>query len=203
MGERGPAEASIKSVATRAGVPVGSLYQYFPDRDAMIIAASALAATSLVAEFEAAAEAASVLSLEEGIESLILGVHSWSDANPSLLRIFLLAIYRDGDRPPSAWSRRFVEPVVDASLGIVRMIVAAGAARGEVDPELSPEHAARLIHPIIAAVCDSRLMPGLDAYYRLYEGERDSRSVAREAAQFAARALAPRTPVGGSLAPGS
>lgn len=194
MGERGPAEASIKSVAARAGVPVGSLYQYFPDRDAMVVAASALAAAGIVAEFEGAAEAAAGLGLEEGFEAYILGGLSWAETRPALLRVFLLAVYREGGGPAAAWSRRLVPPVAEAFLGFVRALVAAAAARGEVDPDLDPERAARLVNPLLVAVCDSRLMPGLDAYFRLYEGGQDPRAVAREAANLAARALAPRAP---------
>lgn len=101
LAERGPEAASIKSVATRAGVPVGSLYQYFADRDAMVRAACALAAAGLVAELDCCRAQMAALDLRSGFEAYLNEGLAWAESRPVLLKVFALAAYRDSVTPPA------------------------------------------------------------------------------------------------------
>src|SRR5512142_1089803 len=49
--EKGPASLNIKEIARRAGVSVGSLYQYFPNRDGLLDFAVELCTRSTIAMF--------------------------------------------------------------------------------------------------------------------------------------------------------
>src|SRR5512138_890014 len=50
--EKGPASLNIKEIARRAEVSVGSLYQYFPNRDGLLDFAVELCTRSTIAMFQ-------------------------------------------------------------------------------------------------------------------------------------------------------
>ncbi len=229
LAERGPEAASIKSVAARAGVPVGSLYQYFADRDAMVRAACALAAAGLVAELDCCRAQMAGLELREGFEAYLNEGLAWAESRPVLLKVFALAAYRDSvtPRPPrpsrpsrraefaevaeavpdgdgaraahadahaggdADWAESLVAPVAAAFRSVVRALLDGAAARGELAPELDLELATRLANALLIAICDSELLPGLDRYYGFHDGTYDRAALARGAAAFIAKALAP------------
>ncbi|MBL8968815.1 MAG: TetR/AcrR family transcriptional regulator [Spirochaetaceae bacterium] len=215
LAERGPEAASIKSVAARAGVPVGSLYQYFADRDAMVRAACALAAAGLVAELDCCRVQMAGLDLRAGFEAYLYEGLAWAESRPVLLKVFALAAYRDSVTPRRAevaeaapdgdggrdaradadadadWADSLVAPVAAAFRSVVRALLDGAAARGELAPELDLELATRLANALLIAICDSELLPGLDRYYGFHDGTYDRAALARGAAAFIAKALAP------------
>jgi AcrR family transcriptional regulator len=85
----GYAHTTTNLVAERAGVSVGSLYQYFPHKNA-ILAALHQRHTGPVAEVVAHAVARladPALSLAEGFRGLIEELHRIHDADPELTRV--------------------------------------------------------------------------------------------------------------------
>ena len=85
----GYARTTTNLVAERAGVSVGSLYQYFPHKNA-ILAALHQRHTGPVAEVVAHAVARLAdhsLSLEAGFRGLIEELHRIHDADPELTRV--------------------------------------------------------------------------------------------------------------------
>jgi AcrR family transcriptional regulator len=69
--ERGYAATSTNAVAERAGVSVGSLYQYFPNKDALIAALHARHAEQMKAVIEGALARAMDVGLDEALADLI------------------------------------------------------------------------------------------------------------------------------------
>lgn len=69
--ERGYAATSTNAVAERAGVSVGSLYQYFPNKDALIAALHARHADQMKAVIERALARAMDVNLVDGLTGLI------------------------------------------------------------------------------------------------------------------------------------
>ncbi len=69
--ERGYAATSTNAVAERAGVSVGSLYQYFPNKDALIAALHARHVAQMKAVIDDALTRAMSVSLDEGLAELI------------------------------------------------------------------------------------------------------------------------------------
>lgn len=85
---RGYARTSTNHVAGRAGVSVGSLYQYFPNKDAIL---TALLARHLEAVSAVVAGSLDVLGdpeipLRDGIRRLLEGLRAAHDADPRLAR---------------------------------------------------------------------------------------------------------------------
>lgn len=71
--ERGYVATSTNAVAERAGVSVGSLYQYFPNKDALIAALHARHVDQMKAVMTAALDRAMHIGLAEGLAALIEG----------------------------------------------------------------------------------------------------------------------------------
>ena len=69
--ERGYAATSTNAVAERAGVSVGSLYQYFPNKDALIAALHARHGAQMKAVIEGALARAMDLDLDTGLADLV------------------------------------------------------------------------------------------------------------------------------------
>jgi len=71
---RGLDATSTAAIAERAGVAVGTLYNYFPDRDALLAALFKLRRDALLPRMIAAAEAAAHLPFEERLRAYLEGV---------------------------------------------------------------------------------------------------------------------------------
>lgn len=162
----GPGDLSVRAVARRAGVAVGSLYQYFPDRSGMVSAAAEIAGGVLAADLARYRDDLAALPLRDGLIMYVTAGVRWSSGRPDLLRFFARAAY--GDDP--TLSAAIVTPVVDELLAIVRAMLAGAVARGEIAAGADLEAAARFVHGLSLVVSDSHLLPGMDAYFRQLQG---------------------------------
>lgn len=85
--DKGYAGTSTNVVATRAGVSIGSVYQYFPNKDALIAALRERHATELYEALEAVLNSRNPQSLEDKLAAI---VHGWMVAHqvaPDLHRV--------------------------------------------------------------------------------------------------------------------
>ncbi|HRI10740.1 MAG TPA: TetR/AcrR family transcriptional regulator, partial [Nannocystaceae bacterium] len=71
LAREGPAAASTNAIAARAGVSIGSLYQYFPDRDALIAELSRRHVAAMQAAVTAAISGVEDQPLEVAIRQLM------------------------------------------------------------------------------------------------------------------------------------
>jgi AcrR family transcriptional regulator len=69
--EHGFARASVNAVAARAGVSVGSLYQYFPSKEAVIVAMIERHTEATLAELESAFAQVGELPLEAAVRFVV------------------------------------------------------------------------------------------------------------------------------------
>jgi AcrR family transcriptional regulator len=165
--ERGPASLNIKQVAQRARVSIGSLYQYFNNRDGLVNFAIELCARYLVDEFNSYRPLLVSMPLREGLAAYLTGGLEWSQMQVGLVQFFLRGAYQ-GD---PGIAERAVRPVGTALRETVHEMLVEAQRRGEVRQGLDLEAAARIINTLMIAVGDSLLLPYLDTYYQLSDGE--------------------------------
>jgi AcrR family transcriptional regulator len=190
--EAGPDGAGVRGIAARAGVSVGSLYQYFPDRDGMVGVAAEIAGGLLSAELREYGDVLAALPLREGLQAYVLAGVEWSRTHEDLLLFFSRAAYQ-GEADPGGV---IVAPVVDELHGLVRAMLVAARERGETAADLDLDAAARFVHGLTLALGDCRLLPHIEHYYRLL----GDASLEERAAQLAEFVLAAVTNAGGPLA---
>ena len=70
---RGLEATSIAAIAAHAGVAVGTLYNYFPDRDALLVALFQMRRAQLIPQIETVAEAARALPFEQRLRAVVTG----------------------------------------------------------------------------------------------------------------------------------
>ena len=163
--ERGPQNLNVKNVAQRSNVPVGSLYQYFDDRQAMVGFAVQLCVDYVLALFEESRQYLRAMPLREALTSYLSYGVEWSREQAWMLKLFARAAYQ-GD-PDLAES--LVRPVATAMREMTREILVQAKARGEIKPEVDLEATARVVNALMIAVADPVLMPHLNTYYQVID----------------------------------
>jgi AcrR family transcriptional regulator len=161
--ERGPAALNIKEVARRAGVSVGSLYQYFPRRDGLLDFAVELCTRYMVDFLEMSRPYLLTMPLREALVSYLTVGVEWGRTQTGLVRFFGRAAYQ-GDPD---FAETVVRPIATAMRDLTWAMLAAARARGEIRPDVDLEAAARLVNTLTLAVADSQLLPYLNVYFQV------------------------------------
>ena len=107
---------TVRRIADRAGVPVGTLYQFFPDKGAVIDAT----ARGYIAEFDAA--------IGELVASAERGDGDWSDPVGRLVDTFA-ALYRSRPGYVALWTGRHLSPELARADDANNQVIAAGVRR--------------------------------------------------------------------------
>lgn len=185
--EGGPASLSIKQVAERAGVSVGSLYQYFGSKKGLISFAVELCARYLVDQFEEYRPLLVSMPLRDGLAAYLTGGIEWGQMQVGLVQFFVRGAYQ-GD--PDV-GERLVRPVGTALGEIIRDMLSEAKRRGEIRDDVDVDRAARVINALLIAVGDSWLLPYLNTYYQLTDAEVSLEDVLESALDLIERGIAP------------
>jgi TetR/AcrR family transcriptional regulator len=161
--EKGPTSVNIKDVARRAGVAVGSLYQYFCNRDGLLAFSTALTVNLLTDAFGVFQPFLVEMPLREALRAYLAGGMEWSQGLNGLIQFYGRAAYT-GD-PQLAES--VVRPVAVAMRDTMVAILQAAGKRGELRPGLDLEAAARSINAWVIALGDSQMFPYLNNYFQV------------------------------------
>ena len=162
-GDKGPTSLNIKEVARRAEVSVGSLYQYFGNRDGLLDFAVALCVRYTIDLFNQYGPMLASLPLQDALRYYIMGGIEWGKTEAGLVRFLGRAGYQ-GD-PQMIES--VVRPVADVMLEMTQAILTQAAARGEIRSDLDLEATARAVNATMIAVGDSQLLPYLNEYLKV------------------------------------
>ncbi len=161
--EKGPASLNIKEVARRAEVSIGSLYQYFPNRDGLLDFVVELCTRSTIAMFKEYMPMMAAMPLKDALQAYLMGGIEWSQAMMGLVRFFGRAAYQ-GD-PDLA--ERVVRPIATVMREAMQEILTQAQARGEIRPEVDVAATARAVNALMIAVGDSQLLPYLNNYFQV------------------------------------
>jgi AcrR family transcriptional regulator len=165
--DKGPSQLNIKQVAERASVSVGSLYTYFPNREGMLTFAVELCVRFVTDAFSQFRPYLPALSLRDALVGYLAGGIEWSRTYASLLKLFARAAYH-GD-PELA--EPFVRPIATLLREMVHDILTQAAERGEIRDNLDLEATTRIVHALTIAVGDSQLLPYLNTYFQVSDGD--------------------------------
>jgi AcrR family transcriptional regulator len=161
--EKGPTMLNITQVAARAGISVGSLYQYFNDRQGLVSFAVELCTALLTDAFAEVRTYLAEMPLRDGLLAYIMGGLEWSQTQVGLMQFVGRAAYQ-GD-PQFAVS--VVQPIADAMRAVVLDMLQSARERGEIRPEIDLDAMARLVHAMTIAVIDPLLFPYLNVYFQV------------------------------------
>lgn len=163
--ERGPAEINIKRVAERAGVAVGSLYQYFENREGLLNFATELVVRNMVDDFTVYSPMLAEQPLREALTYYLVGGFEWATTKGGFLRFFARAAY-SGD---SRFSESVVIPVAEAMRKTTTTILVKANERGEIRAGVDLEATARVVNALLIAIADPQLLPYLNLYFQVLD----------------------------------
>lgn len=161
--EKGPAEINVTQIAERAGVSVGSLYQYFGNRAGLLAFVTELVMQLAMDFFHAVVPYLEPLPLREALMAYFRGNLEWSQTQPAFVQFYTRAAYQ-GD--PDL-SDHVVRPIATVLRQSVHGILARAEQRGELRPGVDLEAAARVVYAMLIAVVDPMLLPYLNAYFQV------------------------------------
>jgi AcrR family transcriptional regulator len=161
--EKSPTALNIKQVAERAGVAVGSLYQYFGDRDNLLAFAVELCVRQMTDLFALSRPYLMKMPLREALTAYLTYGIQWSQTQQGFIQFFGRAAYH-GD-PKMA--EKVVRPVAQAMREIMQEMLTSANRRGELRPDIDVEAAARVVNAMTIAVGDSQLLPYLNNYFQV------------------------------------
>ncbi|MFC3123683.1 TetR/AcrR family transcriptional regulator [Pseudoroseomonas globiformis] len=145
---RGYAGARMAEVARRAGIAKGLIYHYFPSKTELF-QATVRACTRPTFEAAERSFAAHPGSAREVLRTLVDLGYDKAGNDPRDRTLFRLLITEAANVPELAAFYR--EEVLSRSLGIVRRLLAEGAASGEFRPDLpdAPGYAEVVLAPVL------------------------------------------------------
>lgn len=165
--EKGPSALSIKRVAEHAGVSVGSLYTYFPNRDGMLAFAIQVCVRYVTAALNEYRPYLSAMPLRQALAAYMVGGIEWGRMFMALIRLFARAAYH-GD---PELSETLVHPIATLLRQMVHDMLSEAVQRGEIRPDVDLEATERLVHALTIAVGDSQLLPYLNTYFQVSDQE--------------------------------
>lgn len=164
-GENGPVDINIKQVAARAGVAVGSLYQYFGERENLLRFTEEITVRYVVDMFQSYRPYLAEMPVHEALLAYVQGGTEWTNTQTGFVRFYAKAAYT-GDKE---LTERVVRPIATVMRSMVVDILTAAVARGEIRADLDVEAASRVINALMIAVVDPQLLPNLNNYFQVYD----------------------------------
>jgi AcrR family transcriptional regulator len=161
VGQKGPTALNIKEVARLAEVSVGSLYQYFGNREGLLNFAIALCARYMTVLGELFGQALENLPIREALSQYLKGGMEWGRTEAGLVRFFGKAAYQGDPELVAA----VVRPVAEVFQNIVVRILDHAQERGEIRSGVDLEATSRVVHATLIAIGDAQLISYLNDYY--------------------------------------
>jgi TetR/AcrR family transcriptional regulator len=182
---RGPAAINLKDIAGRAGVSVGSLYQYFGSREGLLRFAVAVSVRYMLETLMAARAYLLTMPLSDALRVYVSVGVEWGTTEAGLMRFLGRAAYQ-GD---PELRENAVRPIATAMRELLADVLRAAAERGELRDGLDVAATARLANALAIAVTDSRLFPYLNDYFQVVDESMPSDRVLEAFVEFVMSAV--------------
>ena len=183
--EKGPASLNIKEIARRADVSIGSLYQYFPNRDGLLDFAIALCLRTMTNMFGMARPYLTAMPLGEALQAYLTVGITWGKTETGLVRFLGRAAYQ-GD---PVLVERVVRPVAEIMRKLTFDILEQAVQRGEIRPEVDLEVASRLVNGLLIVIGDSQMLPYLNTYFQITDEKVSREHILESLIPFILKAL--------------
>lgn len=165
--ETSPDEINVKKVAARSASSIGSLYQYFGNRENLLEFTTRLVTRTMVASMESVHQYLMDMPLREALKTYLTSGVEYSRMMGGYIRYYAAAAYRG----TPGLGEKVVRPVAEIMQQLVRELIRAAMERGEIRPDVDPESITRLVNVILIAIGDAQLAPYLNQYYLLYDAD--------------------------------
>jgi AcrR family transcriptional regulator len=136
--DEGAARARMEPIAARAGVAVGTLYNYFDDRDALLGALVEARRAAVLEKIDAAVEAGRREPLEPALGELLRAVFDHWGAHRGLLQVIFQA---EGEGTVGQGRQQLLDEVTRR----VERVLRRGRAQGRLAPDPAGLQAALLV----------------------------------------------------------
>lgn len=167
---RGLSELNIKNVAQRAGVAVGSLYQYFGNRERLVETTVRLCRRYVEDILRESIPYLLDMTLEEAIFTYIYFGYDWMKQESSLMTLFASAAYKGDEKLNNV----LIEPIATSMRDVIRQLLTAADKRGELRAGVDIERMASFVHANSIIVGDSAILPYLNKYFLVHDGDLES-----------------------------
>jgi len=169
--ERGPEQVNIKHIAERAGVSVGSLYQYFESREKLMEFTVELAGRYMLETIGKNKEKIVQLSLKEGLEAYVTAILTWGESRLTMIRF----INRAG-APDKGKYFKEIKLSIDLQLkGVLRDVLAKAQAEGEIKKDINLDTLVDLIYVLTMVYMETILFPEQDEFCLLFHRKKSQR----------------------------
>ncbi len=159
--ESGPASVSVKRVAHRAGVSVGSLYQYFGNRTKMVECVFELSANVSRNFCEQLTRSLISQPLDQALAGYVKQAISIGAEEPALLTLWSKAIYEGNNTV----SERWVKPISFAIHDLFRTILINAQDKGELLDDIDIEATTGAFYALTTSFFDSCFLPHINAFF--------------------------------------
>jgi AcrR family transcriptional regulator len=118
--ERGYEATTTNHIAERASVSPGSLYQYFPDKDAILSEVINRYVDEIITRMSRAFLSALARPTHSAVRATVVAMLDALEDNPDLLRVFVEQLPRSRDNPRAVFARRMDDMLTTALLAAPR-----------------------------------------------------------------------------------
>lgn len=189
-GEYGPTSINIKRVAERAGVSIGSLYQYFGSREGLMTFTVELCVRQVSDTFNEYRTALAAMPLPEALAAYLAGGLEWGQTQAGLVQFFARAAYH-GD---PQLGEQVVRPIANVMREMVTDILTQAAARGEIRTGVDLQATARVVNALMIAIGDAQLLPHLNIYLQVTDKKMPPKRVLEALLELVLHGIGVETP---------
>jgi len=161
--EKGSANVNIRDVATCSHSSIGSIYQYFTNREGLMGFVNEYVNLSIKAMFNSSQPYLNQMSLREGLKMYVTEGIKLSRAKISIVRFAGQAAYQ-GD---PELRDRLVKPIAAEFRQTIECMLEAARERNEIRADVDLMSAARSINGLLIVLIDSQILPYLNHYFQI------------------------------------